>query len=75
MGWMTDSDARQKCIDACLKGMKLKYALQKFQVDGISDSRSPGYRKLDRLIRKLKSKQRLRAGARIEFVLVFVIVV
>lgn len=55
--------------------MKLKYALQKFQVDGISDSRSPGYRKLDRLIRKLKSKQRLRAGARIEFVLVFVIVV
>ena len=55
-------DATQKCIDACLKGMKLQFAVEKFNVDVPRQAKSPGYRKLRRKIQKLKEEKRLREG-------------
>ena len=55
-------DVTQKCIDACLKGMKLQFVVEKFNVDVPRDAKSPGYRQLFRKIRKLKQEKRLRAG-------------
>ena len=51
------SEARQKCIDACLKGMKLQHAVSKYKVDVPRDAKSPAYRQLDRLIAKLKREK------------------
>ena len=60
-------DVTQKCIDACLKGMTLKTAVDKFNVDvprqaNVTLAKAPAYRKLRRKIQKLKQEKRLRAG-------------
>ena len=69
------SEARQKCIDACLKGMKLQHAVVKYKVDVPRDAKSPAYRKLDRLIAKLKREKIFVQVSALEFVVVVVVVV
>ena len=59
-GAMTED--MQQCIDACLGGMKLQFAVKKFGLQVGSNSRAPAYRKLDKHIKKLKEEQRTRAG-------------
>ena len=56
------SEAWQQCVDACLKGMKLQYVVKKYNVDVPRDAKVPGYRKLDRLVTKLRTEKKLRAG-------------
>ena len=49
------TDAKKKCIDAYLAGMRLQQALIKFNVQVPRDFRAP-------LIRKMKKQKRIRAG-------------